>query len=281
MSSTVRITALVENTAKGQGIIAEHGLSLWIESEAGCILFDTGQGLALPPNIDTLDIALEQADAIVLSHGHYDHTGALDFVLDKINPAKCRVYAHPAVLDAKYSGRTGVARYIGMPEPTVERLRTGRADMVWTETMTSVLGPFFVTGQIPRNTEFEDTGGKFFLDQDCTRPDPILDDQAMFFESAAGTVVILGCAHSGVINILRQVQKLTDGKPIHTVLGGMHLVNASPERVEKTIDALREFNLSRLAPAHCTGMAATVRLWQAFPDQCFGLPAGSSVEFTL
>jgi 7,8-dihydropterin-6-yl-methyl-4-(beta-D-ribofuranosyl)aminobenzene 5'-phosphate synthase len=144
-----------------------------------------------------------------------------------------------------------------------------------------VLNGLTVTGTVPRNTDFEDTGGPFFLDAACTRPDPLVDDQAVFFESREGLVVLLGCAHSGVVNTLHYISELTGGKPIHAVLGGMHLVQASPQRLERTIESLRTWHTPLLAPGHCTGMAATAALWNAFPGRCATCHVGTRFEFDI
>lgn len=114
------------------------------------------------------------------------------------------------------------------------------------------------------------------LDEACTQPDPLEDDQSVFFDTVDGTVVLLGCAHSGVINTLHYIRQLTDNRPIHTVIGGMHLVGASSRRTERTIEELKQLGIRRFAPAHCTGMPATVALWNAFPGQCQPCPVGTT-----
>ena len=111
-----------------------------------------------------------------------------------------------------------------------------------------------------------------------TEPDQLVDDQAAFVETPVGTVVVLGCAHAGVINTLRHVQALTDNRPIYMAIGGMHLLNASPERMDKTVAELRRLDVKRLLPCHCTGMAAVARLWQEFPGRCGACPVGTIVE---
>jgi 7,8-dihydropterin-6-yl-methyl-4-(beta-D-ribofuranosyl)aminobenzene 5'-phosphate synthase len=137
------------------------------------------------------------------------------------------------------------------------------------------------TGPVPRVTDFEDTGGPFFLDAACQVPDPLLDDQALYFESPKGTVVLLGCAHSGVINTLRYIRQLTGGRPVHAVMGGMHLVSASEQRLNRTIHELREMGIRHLGPAHCTGRTATTALWTSLPEQCFSWHVGTRVMFDL
>ncbi|MBT3289286.1 MAG: MBL fold metallo-hydrolase [Victivallales bacterium] len=270
------ITVLVEDTANCRGLLAEPGLAFWIELGGKRVLFDTGQGVALGSNAAQLGIRLEQADAIVLSHGHHDHTGGLGEAVAAAPSVP--VYAHPAAYLQKYARNPdGTAREIGM----LNRDRDGvhaQGALVWVDGPTEVCEGLMLTGPVPRTTDFEDTGGAFFRDQACTEPDDLVDDQAAFIEGANGTHVILGCAHAGIINALQYVRTLTGSRPIHTVVGGMHLLHASPVRVGRTVDELRRLGVSRLVPCHCTGLAATVRLWSEFPDACASCPVGTVLD---
>ncbi len=219
-------------------------------------------------------MSLAAVEAIALSHGHNDHTGGLKAAREAAPQA--RLFLHPASLAPKFADNAdGTSRAIGTEEASAEAVRTADKTVVWTSRPTEVLEGIFVTGEIPRQNAFEDTGGRFFLDAACTRPDPLMDDQALFFDTTDGLVVLLGCGHSGVVNTLEYIRHLTGGRPIHAILGGMHLLTASPERMEQTIAAFRRLDIQRLAPAHCTGLPALAQLWTAFPGRCSACAVGT------
>jgi len=274
--NTLNLTVLVENTAQGHGLLAEHGLAFWIEVGSHRILFDTGQTGILCHNAGRLGIDLASVDAIVLSHGHYDHTGGLAETLNDASPT--RVFVHREALADKYAqNANGTSRAIGMPATSRSAL-AHRTEIHLTTSPTEVGEGLWVTGRIPRRTDFEDTGGPFFKDAACKQPDELIDDQAAFVETPDGIVVILGCAHSGIINTIRYVRELLPGQGIHTVIGGTHLVTANENRMSRTVESLREFDIQRLVPLHCTGFPAAVRLLKEFPDRVSMCPVGTRVN---
>ncbi len=274
-----KITVLVENTAGGRGLLAEHGLALWIELGDKKILFDTGQGQTLSGNAKLLNIALEQVDAIALSHGHYDHTGGLADVLRSAGPRP--LYLHPEAFKPKFAQNAdGTAREIGMPRPA-QQMAYSLAELRYVEKPTELSPGLQLTGPVPRECACEDTGGAFYKDPACSQPDQLLDDQAAFIETPAGSVLILGCAHAGIINTLRYVKKLTNNRPIHTVIGGLHLQQASPERIDQTVTELRCCKVQRLLPCHCTGFAAMARLWNEFPGKTATGAVGTVIELKV
>jgi 7,8-dihydropterin-6-yl-methyl-4-(beta-D-ribofuranosyl)aminobenzene 5'-phosphate synthase len=278
MSKKVRITILVENSVHMRGLKAEHGLTILIEIGGCRVLLDTGQTELLLDNARSLGCSLQDLEAVVLSHGHYDHTGGLAAVCRQ-SPA-ARLFLNAAAMGPKFGvNPDGSARDIGMPEESKKALADAGKKLILTPACQEVVEGLFVTGEIPRQTDFEDVGGKFFLDERCQQPDLLVDDQALFVETPEGVVVLLGCAHAGVVNTLLHIEHLTNGKRFHAVIGGMHLLKASPARLNATIAALRRWDVSQLVPMHCTGLAATMRLWAEFPDRCATGNVGTKLGF--
>lgn len=278
MSDTLHITVLVENSVRQGGVRAEHGLAWLLERGRGRVLFDTGQTDLFLDNARALGCSLGELDAIVLSHGHYDHTGGLAAACRQA--PRARLFLHPDAATPKFTANAdGSSRFIGMPETSREAFHAMGGQTVLTCGCEEVTVGLFVTGPIPRDTAFEDVGGRFFLDADLREADPLLDDQAMFCPTPEGTVVVLGCAHAGVINTLRHIRRLTGGARVRAVLGGMHLVNAGDARMEATLREIGDMDIPLLIPGHCTGLPATVRLWQSLPGRCGELGVGKRFSF--
>ncbi|MBN1456287.1 MAG: iron-sulfur cluster assembly scaffold protein [Sedimentisphaerales bacterium] len=272
-NKAIKITVLVDDNGTGD-LQLEHGLSFWVEYGGKRVLFDTGQSDVVVKNAEMLDIDLAVTDAIVISHGHYDHTGGLAAVLDIASKAK--LYLHPSAIKPKFSKRDYGTESIGMPNSALKAI--GNRKVIWTEMPTEVLPRFFVTSRIPRVTDFESGEGYFFSDKNCRQADKFPDDQAIFFDSPKGVVVLLGCAHSGAANTLHYIAKLS-GKPrIYAVIGGMHLLRACPERIERTIDALKQYGVQKIGAAHCTGSKPIEKFKNAFSEQCFTCSAGMQIE---
>ncbi|MDD4816719.1 MAG: MBL fold metallo-hydrolase [Victivallaceae bacterium] len=250
----MRITVAVENRASAP-LVAEHGLALLVEYDGMNILFDTGAGTALLPNLAAMGISPDGFDRIVLSHGHYDHSGALA----QLAPRDLWLVAGAET--RRFSRHPGVpVRDIAMPERCVTAIRSFRCHEV--SAFTEIAAGVFLTGPIPRRSG-EDCGGPFFLDAAGTVPDPISDEQAML---TADGVLIQGCCHSGIVNTLDFCCKEHPEIHINTVVGGLHLLNSGPERLEMTAAALRLHGVETLAALHCSGDGAVDFLRRSLPS---------------
>jgi 7,8-dihydropterin-6-yl-methyl-4-(beta-D-ribofuranosyl)aminobenzene 5'-phosphate synthase len=273
----LQITTLSENTAGLGHFLAEWGLSILVETGGRKILFDTGQSISASHNADLLGIDLGKISKIVLSHGHYDHTGGLSNILHRIKK-EIEIIAHPDIWQAKYATRQGEESYIGIPfhRQTLENLG---AHFKLNKKAVRISDNIITTGEIPMVTDYEaiepylvvKEGNRFL-------PDKLLDDQALIINTRRGLVVVLGCAHRGIINTLYHARKLTGVKKIYMVLGGCHLMDATEERIWLTIAALKELGVSRLGVSHCTGLRAAAIMMQEFGDKFFFNNAGTRIN---
>lgn len=275
---SVRVTTLSENTAGRGNFLAEWGLSILVETEKTSVLLDTGNSISATHNADALGIDLSKIHKIVLSHGHYDHTGGLRELLRRMTK-KIEIIAHPDIWQAKYARRQDEPdRYIGIPFQRNELESLG-ATFNLTAKPERIDENIMSTGEIPMVTSFEQIDGALFVKEDTGwQPDKLRDDQALIVETEQGLVIILGCAHRGIINTLYHARQLTGREAIYAVIGGSHLINASEERLWETIAALKELGVQRLGLCHCTDLPAASVLAHEFGESYFFNKAGSVME---
>lgn len=275
---TLRITTLSENTAGARDLLAEWGLSFLIETGTDTILFDTGKTTSTAHNIDSLGINLSRVNKIVLSHGHFDHTGGLRQMLRRIGK-EIEVVAHPDIWAPKYRRRKGKKdRYIGIPFQRQELESLG-ATFVLNSKSVKVSDNCITTGEVPMVTDYETIDSGLFVKTDSGwQPDGLLDDLSLVLNTELGLVVVLGCAHRGIINILYHAQNLTGVKTIHAVLGGSHLIDAPKERVRRTIADLKKLDVQKLGLCHCTSLPAIATLAHEFGDRFFFNITGTIFE---
>jgi len=285
--SSITVTVLVDNTTHYEGpILAENGISLLIEAKSEDlstrILFDTGlTGDSLIQNAKELKIDLSAIDAIVISHNHYDHTGGLLKVLEKINK-QTLIIMHPDVLKPKYAilPSLGIKKLTYTGPPFQWRKVEEKGLLVPSKNPLTIAENIMVTGEIPRTTEFEKVNGFYVIENGEFKKDLLLDDQALILKMKSGLVVITGCGHSGIINTLRWGLKISGAENIHAVIGGFHLIDASQEKIEKTLRELKELNPDIIIPMHCTGFKAKRKIAEAFPSSFKELYCGESIKIT-
>ncbi len=280
MSLAASITVLVEDSVSRPILMAEHGLALWIEFGSDRVLFDTGQSGLLIANAHKLNVALDTVDKIVLSHGHYDHSGGLAEVL-AVATGRATILAHPGAFQPKYRRTESAVKNIGLPPAGLEAIRQWGKNIRTVSKPTEIAPGLFLTGEIPRVHPEEQGGMGFCLDAAGNQLDPFLDDQSLFMKTSGGTIVVFGCAHAGVINTLDYICSLTGDQPLHAILGGMHLHSASDERIVWTMAQLRRFAIKSFYPIHCTGAKAMAAFWTTFPDQCFSGGVGTTLSIDM
>ncbi len=278
----VLITVLCENTVTRPGFIGEHGLAVLIETESDTILFDTGQGFSLIHNMLRLQKDIKKVQKVVLSHGHFDHTGGLLAFLGVKGP--CPVIAHPDVLKERFRmmpvGPSLEEKPVSIGIPWHESYLTTRgARFQWIHEWSEISQNVYVTGYVPRKTSFETGDPKFLIKENSSFvPDPFNDDYSMVIDTPEGLIVILGCAHAGIINILNHIADHLGKRKIHTVLGGTHLDFSSPTQLEETIKALKDFDINTLAVSHCTGQKPATKMAKAFGEKFQFAPVGYQIK---
>jgi 7,8-dihydropterin-6-yl-methyl-4-(beta-D-ribofuranosyl)aminobenzene 5'-phosphate synthase len=262
-----RITVLCENSVGPiSGTLGEHGFSALVEPSQGePLLFDTGQGLTLLHNARRINKDLAKVRNVVISHGHYDHTGGLLPLLTECGPKQ--VHAHPGIFTPRFRLKdTGECYPIGIPHGR-DQIEAAGGTIVLSKEYREIAPGISLTGEVPRVTAFEigDQG----LYRDCTGQDLDVtpDDQSLILETERGLVVLLGCCHAGLINTLEHIDYLSGRRDIYAVIGGTHLGFCGQKQLEMTISALKSWGVKKVAASHCTGFAASARLSREMPKE--------------
>lgn len=276
-----RLTILTDNTVPGRSdAIGEHGFSAFLETEGGNFLFDTGKGKTLVHNALLYKKDLGNISRIVLSHAHGDHTGGLPEVLRNLTLEKIDVLAHPDVFVDRFRIKEDGKTYGGIPF-TRGFLEKMGARFVFNNEYVEIGEGICLTGEVPRETSFEggDMGDRFLIRDGQIAPDIILDDQSLVIHAEKGILIVLGCAHAGMINVINHAIRMSGVDTIYGIVGGTHIGFSGNEQLERTIENLKDYRIEHLIPAHCTGPEATFRLKAEFGRAFHFSHVGMTVDF--
>ena len=274
---------IVDNKTETTRCMGEWGLSILIETGEKKILLDTGMTDLYAENAANLGINLKEVDGLVISHGHFDHTGGVPFFVECNE--KAPIYLHRDALFEAYGEDDGAID----TEPCSIRWSDEEMDNIWpriqfTSGVTEIFGNVTLIGDIPdlegyppteqfwRRIELEDGGFELI-------PDTMSHEQVLVVEEAAGIYIFSGCSHRGVIPTIKHVQQLMPGKRIAGLIAGMHLYPASPQQRSAIVEEVAALDMDVIFPVHCTGMDAILQLKAKMGDKCIVACAGDKYEF--
>lgn len=284
----MEVKVLTENTVYKRAFLGEHGLSLLIETENQNYLFDMGQSDVFLRNGRKLQVDWETLDGVVLSHGHYDHCGGINYWknVQEVSENRKReipIYIAREALEDKYSENpsTGEMLFSGIPREA-KRWMQESANIIYTEKgCTQISDNVYLLSDVPYITEFEPLPVRFWKEKmpgADLEADTMEDEQLLVIREEKGLCVFAGCAHAGIINCLNYVQASFPGERIHSLVAGMHLKGCSSRRLASTIQALRETGADIIVPLHCTGLTAIAAICQAMPDVCILAETGKKIQ---
>ncbi|WP_148882197.1 MBL fold metallo-hydrolase [Thermococcus aciditolerans] len=275
----MRIYVLVEDYSGYESpFLAQHGVSFLIEKAGKGILFDTGQSAEpILHNMKLLGLdPSSHVDYIFLSHCHYDHTGGLLGILKAIG-RRVPVIAHPSIFRRHFVMKPYL-RDVGIPfrREEVEEL----ADLYLAPKPLEIIEGIYSTGEVCNRENFEQGHiGVYTLRDGQIMEDTIMDDMSLVAKTSEGLVIVSGCSHAGIVSIVKGAIRLTGERRVRAVIGGFHLIDASDERIERTVREFKELGVEEVYTGHCTGLRAEAAFLEAYGERFHKLHSGMVMEF--
>jgi 7,8-dihydropterin-6-yl-methyl-4-(beta-D-ribofuranosyl)aminobenzene 5'-phosphate synthase len=282
----LKITVIAEDSVGyDTPYLGQHGISFLLTAEregvVRNILVDVAQdSAALIENINRMQIAISCIDAVVLTHCHYDHTRGVAKILREIGGKDIPVIAHPDIFRTNFISDPYLKSIGIMDGDRREDIESSGGILYLARNALEIMPGLISTGEVERITDFEEVGMSLFtIENGQVKGDLMKDDISVVANvRGKGLVIVTGCSHAGIVNIIQQSIKLTGTKKIHGIIGGFHLIEASEERIRKTALALKKFNPDWVYAGHCTGFRAQVELYNIFKEQFSPLHTGMTIE---
>ncbi len=246
----MKIITLTDNVANRRGLLAEHGLSIYIEVDDKRVLFDTGQSSVFYKNAIELGIDVSLVDSLVLSHGHYDHTGGVKTFLE--NNSRAKIYAKREAFFPKYRDKKDIGTDPSLIIPQ-ERL-------VYTDDIVKISERLSIVSShiLEKNESTPDSEGFYTQVHGSLTKDNFRDEQYLVYKSEDSLTIITGCSHIGIINIVEQAINLFK-MPVNTIIGGFHTSKMAKDEIDKIVGFLSKISPLRVGVCHCTGLDAYCR----------------------
>jgi 7,8-dihydropterin-6-yl-methyl-4-(beta-D-ribofuranosyl)aminobenzene 5'-phosphate synthase len=275
----LKINILAEDHVRKRGILGEHGYSILVELDGFRVLFDAGQTEILFLNAEKAGIDISNINALVISHGHYDHCGGVSEFC-RLN-MHAPVYIHPEAFCERYSSDDGVHSGSKIGISWYRGRNPYRDRTILVEKPLQIHKQIAISGEVPRIVSFEEPP-KNFLRRSGNGDfvtDKVIDEQFMIVKGLKGIYIFVGCSHPGVINCIKYASKLFPGEKLVGLIGGMHLGEANETRIQATIQQFIESGIDVVIPLHCSGITATSEMKRLMREKCTLLACGDEFIF--